>query len=329
MFYSKTLKKISPASPPQCDTSFCLIASPWVCPGEDTHQNNTGSDFEDYYQSTLTLKQNHKVQWSPNRTDRNNKWVYVYKLYKAGSDVKLGGEYGWVPKEILNKELNPEYYNYNILGGRDNQKMLLPYVHDVHDQPFKAQKTILNNIKQDLGVELEAWDLCSRACVYDQLYNLSFVSKNSSLKLNYGRSWEEVVNILSHTQTFNLLSGQNLLSFSKLPNTFRTAKYVFKNSPITRVSCDISSVIMDASLNNGEWTYMDADGISKEWNLQTDTTYIVESSVSKFWVYKIVNLGDYICAHIDVKIIIDHPYINNNTIKINYLCLVDREPESC
>ena len=46
------------------------------------------------------------------------------------------------------------------MGGRDNQKILLPYVHDVYDKPFKAQEIILNNIKQDLGVELGHLDLC-------------------------------------------------------------------------------------------------------------------------------------------------------------------------
>ena len=100
MFYSKTLKKISPDNSPESD----LSANHWICPEENTHINNTGSDFQTYHKNALNLKKNHEVQWIPQRSDRNKEWVYVYK---RGKQVKLGGEYGWIPKEILQQTYLP------------------------------------------------------------------------------------------------------------------------------------------------------------------------------------------------------------------------------
>ena len=333
IFFSNS-KELSFPYLPQNNTSFSVIANPWVIPAENTHENNTGSHFYKVDDSSLTLIKNHKVQWCPNRTDLKQKWVYVYKIYKEGNGVKKGGEYGWVPKKILNKKLDTKYYNYNNLGGKSNKITTSPYF--LNEKPFEADKIIFGNIKKDLKLKNEfELDMCSRASIHDQLKNLSFLKKDMSLKLNCGRSWQEIIDILTNVQSFNLLEGTNTILFSSLQNNYRTAEYIFKNSPITRVYCEIPAQdisccdisyceVADASLNNGIWTYF-----PYEWNLQVNTNYTVESSSQKFWKYRIVNVGDYISTEIDVKIYNDHPDVNNNTIKINYFCLIDKEPDNC
>ena len=132
------------------------------------------------------------------------------------------------------------------MGGKDNPPyFFLGYLNDVSNngiyEPFQAQKTIMDNMVKDLDASLNCWDLCTRASIYDQLFNLCFANEhslNNCLELKCGRSWKEVIDAFPPTQTFNIQYGGNdtgivnTIMFSHVPNNGRTAAEMFAGNGI-------------------------------------------------------------------------------------------------
>jgi len=266
MFYSDH-KNLSTANPPQCDNSFCLIASPWVCPSGNTHISNScglnqiaavttpPSNLPGYSSkeqtstvfgpssSSIIILDGSGVQWCPNRTDHNSlpsQWAQIYQIPTPAADyIGWGGRYGWAPTNLFTLDPNRSYYNYNCLGGNDDPPyFFLGYLNDVSNngiyEPFQAQKTIMENMVTDLDASLNCWDLCTRASIYDQLFNLCFANEhslNNCLELKCGRSWKEVIDAFPPTQTFNLpysTSGVwSTIIFTHLQCSGRTASDIF------------------------------------------------------------------------------------------------------
>ena len=263
MFYSDH-KNLSTANPPQCDNSFCLVASPWVCPGGNTHIANTNgsNNVNPQYiywsngqpqtvfgpsSSAIAIPDGSGVQWCPNRTDLNQTmpWAHIYQLPSAQADyIGWGGRYGWVPNNLLTLDPSRSYYNYNCLGGSDNPPyFFLGYLKDVSNngiyQPFQAQKTIMDNMVKDLDASLNCWDLCARASIYDQLFNLCLSNEhslNNCLELKCGRSWKEIIAAIPPTQTFSLNYSNagtlNTIMFSDLPYNSTTPEEIFAGNGI-------------------------------------------------------------------------------------------------
>ena len=385
MFYSDH-KNLSTANPPQCDNSFCLIASPWVCPSGNTHiadsTNVTGNNAY-YYSgelpatvfgpssSSILIPTGDGVQWCPNRTDHNQSgntphWVHIYQIPTAEADyVGWGGRYGWVPTNLLTLDSKRSYYNYNCLGGKDNPPyFFLGYLNDVSNngiyEPFQAQKTIMDNMVKDLDASLNCWDLCTRASIYDQLFNLCFANEhslNNCLELKCGRSWKEVIDAFPPTQTFNLQYSTagvvNTILFSHVPNNGRTAAEIFAGNGIVGPEAQgvwISRIqhatedYPNASRNFSgpwwsPWTYeqyppTQNSVINEPWDIQPNTPYRitliattnnVNSATPVTWNYNVVNVGDFVSMNVNAKIHNNHCKVNTNTIKINYICKVDQE----
>jgi hypothetical protein len=340
MFYSDHTN-LSIANPPQCDNSFCLIASPWVCPSGNTHISDsqglnqigptaTPTDIMGYWSndqittvfgpssSSIMIPDGSGIQWCPNRTDHNqtrpHEWIHVYQLPSAQADyIGWGGRYGWIPTNLLTLDPNRSYYNYNCLGGTDDAPyFFLGYLNDVSNngvyEPFQAQKTIMNNMVKDLDASTNCWDLCARASIYDQLFNLCFANEhslNNCLELKCGRSWKEIINAMSFTQTFPLQYGpvglgvEQKIIFSDLPYNSTTADNIFAGNGI--VGPEAQGVIIrirhatealpDASRNPtlaypfpasalaGNWVYDQSNNnagtnlLHTPWNIEPNTPY--------------------------------------------------------
>ena len=385
MFYSDH-KNLSTANPPQCDNSFCLIASPWVCPSGNTHLSNVVGDIftpavtpTGYWShnnpqtvfgpssTSILIPDDSGVQWCPNRTDlkrARKPWVHVYQIPTAEPDyVGWGGRYGWVPTNLLTLDPNRSYYNYNCLGGKDNPPyFFLGYLNDVSNngiyEPFQAQKTIMDNMVKDLDASLNCWDLCTRASIYDQLFNLCFANEhslNNCLELKCGRNWKEVIDAFPPTQTFNLQYSTagtvNTIMFSHVPNNGRTAAEFFAGNGI--VGPEAQEVWISQIQHATEpypnayrnfsgpwwdpWTYeqyppTQNSVINEPWDIQPNTPYritlettVASTSGSITWNYNVVNVGDFVSMNVNAKIHNDHCKVNTNTIKINYICKVDQE----
>ena len=94
-------------------------------------------------------------------------------------------------------------YNYNKLGGRNNNPpaTFLAYTYENNRQrTFYAQEEIMGNIERDICAGRKTWSICSRAGIFDSLYNLSFAREKYSspcLKISCARTWDEVEDALS------------------------------------------------------------------------------------------------------------------------------------
>ena len=350
MFYSDH-KNLSTANPPQCDNSFCLIASPWVCPSGNTHISDAsvGGDNDALNwttavptadlpalacyssnapgqpstvfgpsSSSIIILDGSGVQWCPNRTDHNSlssQWAYIYQIPTPAADyIGWGGRYGWAPTNLFTLDPSRSYYNYNCLGGNDDPPyFFLGYEHDISNngvyEPFQAQKTIMDNMVKDLDASLNCWDLCTRASIYDQLFNLCFANEhslNNCLELKCGRSWKEVIDAFPPTQIFNLQYSTggvvNTIIFSHLPCNDRTTTKIFAGNGIegpeaqgvwiTRIR-HATENYPDASRNWttpgppatwafpagpwNSWTYdqqqANGDIINTSWDMQPNTPY--------------------------------------------------------
>ena len=94
-------------------------------------------------------------------------------------------------------------YNYNRLGGRDNNPpgTFLAYAYESdRDKSFAAQVDVLSNIERDLCHGRKDWTFCSRAGIFDAMYNLTFAREKYSspcIETKCARSWDEMEDALN------------------------------------------------------------------------------------------------------------------------------------
>ena len=94
-------------------------------------------------------------------------------------------------------------YNYNKLGGRNNNPpaTFLAYVYENDRQrTFYAQEEVMGNIERDICEGRGNWSMCSRAGIFDSLYNLCFVREKYNspcLQISCARSWREIEDALA------------------------------------------------------------------------------------------------------------------------------------
>ena len=94
-------------------------------------------------------------------------------------------------------------YNYNRLGGRDNNPhgTCLAYAYESdRDKSFAAQVDVLSNIERDLCHGRKDWTFCSRAGIFDAMYNLTFAREKYSspcIETRCARSWDEMEDALN------------------------------------------------------------------------------------------------------------------------------------
>ena len=123
-------------------------------------------------------------------------------------------------------------YNYNKLGGRNNNPpaSFLAYVYENDRQrTFLAQEEVMGNIERDICEGRKNWSFCSRAGIFDNLYNLCFVREKFSspcLKTSCGRTWDEVEDALAEYCVCKNIS----LSLGDYIDFFINIKVVNENS---------------------------------------------------------------------------------------------------
>ena len=94
-------------------------------------------------------------------------------------------------------------YNYNKLGGRNNNPpaTFLAYAYEIDRQrTFYAQEEVMGNMQRDICEKRSNWGMCSRASIFDSLYNLCFVQEKYSspcLNISCARSWRELEDALA------------------------------------------------------------------------------------------------------------------------------------
>ena len=94
-------------------------------------------------------------------------------------------------------------YNYNKLGGRNNNPpaTFLAYAYEIDRQrTFYAQEEVMGNMERDICEKRSSWGMCSRASIFDSLYNLCFVQEKYSspcLNISCARSWRELEDALA------------------------------------------------------------------------------------------------------------------------------------
>lgn len=94
-------------------------------------------------------------------------------------------------------------YNYNRLGGRDNNPpgTFLAYAYESdRDKSFAAQVDVLSNIERDLCHGRKDWTFCSRAGIFDAMYNLTFAREKYSspcIETKCARTWCEMEDALN------------------------------------------------------------------------------------------------------------------------------------
>jgi len=94
-------------------------------------------------------------------------------------------------------------YNYNRLGGRDNNPpaTFLAYAYESDRyKSFAAQVDVISNMERDLCHGRKEWTFCSRASIFDAMYNLTFAREKFSspcLETQCARSWDEMEDALN------------------------------------------------------------------------------------------------------------------------------------
>ena len=94
-------------------------------------------------------------------------------------------------------------YNYNRLGGRDNnpEGTFMAYAYESDRQKtFLAQVDVLANMENDLCEKRDEWTMCSRAGIFDSVFNLTFAREKYSspcLQTHCARSWSEMEDALN------------------------------------------------------------------------------------------------------------------------------------
>ena len=197
---------------------------------------------------------------------------------------------------------------------------------------FYAQKDILANITNDIGFAQCRWSLCSRAGVFDDLFNLSIVStdhSNSCFKLRCGRSWKEIVNALDdQTYVYNLTSGINHVIFYWLPadpSTNRIPEYLFSDLSNNITSITTSAGGSPNAINsNGTWTYT-----PELWEVQTDTLYILDmAAADTLTLTGPIEKGDKINLRMVFKVFNENICICPNILNIDYVATLDKSLSS-
>jgi hypothetical protein len=318
----------SVAEPPCCtDDINSIIESPWGIYDGPSH--TCLADFSSTYAGTIDVSQNANLTYYYTRSDKYRDWVYVLTDTSGGS---------WIPKSFLQPNPNTAIMNYNKLGGRDFDPsgVFMGYMFsDISNvmQTFYAQKTIISNMERDIGTGKSCWSLCSRSSIFDQLYNLSFASTdNSCLKLSCGRTWEELINALREYSHYSyLLTGNNIITFDYMPadpssNRFPENIFSILGDDIKRIQNYPITIppTYDASHISATWTYNGGVGPNNEWELQTNTTYLLDISQNTPFFLNFIAPGSDITLYINIKIYNDHCNILPNTIRIAYVCRVDK-----
>ena len=94
-------------------------------------------------------------------------------------------------------------YNYNKLGGRNNNPpaSFLAYAYENDRQrTFYAQEEVMGNMERDVCEGRNNWSMCSRAGIFDNLYNLCFSREKFAspcLNVSCARTWDEVQDALA------------------------------------------------------------------------------------------------------------------------------------
>ena len=332
------------APPPQCaDTPDSIVESAWgkyIAPAY-----KAVADFSNNYSNTIDISQNSLIDYTYTRSDKFKDWIYVLDV----SD----NIYGWIPKSYVTPVIpTPRIVNFNKLGGKDNDPSGVDMSYRLLDPSsapfvtFYAQKKILANMITDIGCHQSSWSLCSRASVFDELFNLAFVPTNftnSCLHFTCGRSWKDIINALDdQTYVYDLSGGNNNIIFYWLPgdpSSNRFAENIFSASNLSVAGFLASNSINiispggnpSAAWNTTVWDYT-VGGISGSpaWELQTNVLYsvVLDTSAVTLTLNGPINVGDMISLLIRIKIFNENCSIFPNIINIDYHVSVDKPLDS-
>jgi len=176
-------------------------------------------------------------------------------------------------------------YNFNRLGGRENSPsgIMSPYIYESNPgQTFLAQIDIMSNIEKDICENRKNWTMCSRAKIFDSLYNLSLAPEKSSspcLKLKCGRTWGEVEDALfeeAECRDITLTTG-DIVTFSinvRLDNCHECVKPTIIR---IRYGVKIKDIATDFRNPNPGWIYSDELFLSKSPNYYASMTQLDEN----------------------------------------------------
>jgi len=343
MFFAEG-NHFSLAEPPQCpDTPDSVVESAW---GKYiTPAYKAVADFSNNYSNTVDINQNDLIDYTYTRSDKFKDWIYVLDV----SD----NVYGWIPKSFVTTVTpTPRIVDFNKLGGKDGDPSGVDMAYrflDPSSAPFitfYAQKTVLSNMTTDIGCQQSSWSLCSRASIFDELFNLAFVPThftNSCLHLQCGRSWKDIINALDdQTYVYDLSGGNNNIIFYWLPgdpSSNRFAENIFSASNLSVAGFLASNSINiispggnpSAAWNTTVWDYT-VGGISGSpaWELQTNVLYsvVLDTSAVTLTLNGPINVGDMISLLIRIKIFNENCSIFPNIINIDYHVSVDKPLDS-
>lgn len=322
MFFSDG-NHLSVAEPPLCPClSDSIIESAWGI--YSTYAYKCIADFSSNFIGTNDISENVLVNYEYTRSDKYKEWVFI---------TDASGGKGWVPKSFLTKLQGVPVYNFNKLGGRNNDPSGVHLAYKSVDPSYSgldffAQISVLKNMQRDVSSSADCWTMCSRSSIFDQLYNLRFASTHftgACMKLQCGRSWKEVIDtIKSHTQTWYLTDGSNSLMFHHLPgdpssNRFPENIFSTLGSNITRV-VSYPTPTYDASYNGVNWYY----NTIIPWEIQYGQEYIINVGAPFLFTHNQIDINDTIALYINVYVYNDHCCIKPNIIRIHYICTVDQ-----
>ncbi len=110
--------------------------------------------------------------------------------------------YRWINYSVWGITGEHHLYNFNRLGGRENNPygVFSPYIYEEdQSKTFLAQIDVMANIEKDICEDRKNWTMCTRAGIFDALYNLGFAPEKFSspcLRIKCARSWEELTDAL-------------------------------------------------------------------------------------------------------------------------------------
>ena len=325
MFYADG-HEFSLAEPPQCsDTLDSVVESAWgkyVSPAYKAL-----ADFSSNYTNTIDISANDPIDYTYTRSDKFKDWIYVTDVSDNVS--------GWIPKSFVTTATpQPRVVNFNKLGGKDGDPSGVDLGYRFVDNSlplsskppaFYAQKTILANMKTDMGCSSSCWSLCSRAAVFDELFNLAFVPTDftdSCLHLRCGRSWKDLINAIDdQTYIYDLSGGENSVIFYWLPgdpSANRIPENLFSSLGSNIIA--IGNADVSANYNGVTWTYTPSI-----WEVQTNVSYIIKLLIAQtFTLSGPVEMGDTISLNVRLKIFNENCSIYPNIVNIDYSVSVDR-----
>ena len=113
---------------------------------------------------------------------------------------------GWDASAIA-WETKDRVYNFNKLGGRQNDPPGTQHAYGYAHDPFRtffAQHEVIGYLEKDTCVKRDFWTACSRMSIEDQLYGLAFASETDQdlcLTVSCARRWSEVEDALVESCT--------------------------------------------------------------------------------------------------------------------------------